>query len=97
MALALMAANLHAQYGDRDSSGAPATSAKAPAPGSRIDINRASVDELMKIPGMKRTWAQRIVRYRPYHTKLDLYNRGIVPDDVYERIRDFIIAHREKQ
>ena len=51
----------------------------------------------MKVPGMKHTWAQRIVRYRPYRTKLDLFDRGIVPSEVYEHIKDFIIAHRDRQ
>jgi competence protein ComEA len=89
--------HLHAQNEDRDSSGAPVTSAHAPAPELRIDINHASTDELMRVPGMKRPWAQRIVRYRPYRTKQDLFDRGIVPDAVYDQIKDFIIAHRERQ
>jgi len=86
-----------AQYGDRDASAAPATSAHAPAPEARIDINHASADELMKAPGMKRPWAERIVRFRPYRTKQDLLDRGVVTSEVYERIKDFIIAHRNGQ
>lgn len=88
---------VRAQYGDRDTSGVPGTSAHAPAPEARIDVNHASVEELMKVPGMKRTWAARIVRYRPYRTKLDLLDRGVVTDEVYDRIKDFVIAHRDKQ
>ena len=84
------------QYPDRDSSGAPKTSATAPAPEARIDINHASVDELMKIPGMTRSWAGRIVRFRPYRTKTDLLEHGVVTSEVYARIKDYIIAHREK-
>lgn len=71
-----------AQYQDRDSSGAPATSAQAPPPEARIDINHASVEELMKVPGMRRPWAQRIVRFRPYRSKQDLLDRGIVTSEV---------------
>ena len=55
-----------AQNQDRDTSGVPRTSATAPPPEARIDINHASVDELLKIPGMTRSWAGRIVRFRPY-------------------------------
>jgi DNA uptake protein ComE-like DNA-binding protein len=66
-------------------------------PEARVDINHASVDELMKTPGMTRTWAGRIVRFRPYRTKQDLLDRGVVPGEVYDRIKDCIIAHREKQ
>lgn len=69
----------------------------APPPEARIDINHASVDELLKAPGMTRTWAGRIVRFRPYRSKLDLLDRGVLPSDVYDRIKDSIIAHRDKQ
>jgi len=86
-----------AQYPDRDSRGAPRTSATAPRPEARIDINHATVDELLKAPGMTRSWAGRIVRYRPYRTKLDLMDHGVVTSAVYDRIKDCIIAHRDKQ
>jgi competence protein ComEA len=82
---------------DRDSSDAPATSIKAPPPEARIDINRASLDELLKVPGMTRSWAGRIVRYRPYKTKADLLDQGIVTAEVYERIKDYVIAHRDER
>jgi DNA uptake protein ComE-like DNA-binding protein len=86
-----------AQYQDRDSSGVTKTSAKAPPPESRIDINHASVDQLIKIPGMTRTWAGRVVRFRPYRTKADLVERGVVTGEVYDRIKDYIIAHRDRE
>ena len=63
----------------------------------RVDINRAALDELLKVPGMTRTWAGRIVRFRPYHSKQELLDRGFVSGEVYNRIKDSIIAHREKQ
>jgi len=86
-----------AQNQDRDTRAVPKTSATAPPPEARIDINHASVDELMKVPGMTRSWAGRIVRFRPYHTKLDLLDRGVVTVQVYERIMDYVIAHRKAQ
>jgi hypothetical protein len=46
---------------------------------------------------MTRSWAGRIVRFRPYRTKQDLLDRGVVNNEVYNRIKDYIIAHREKQ
>ena len=82
---------------DRDTSGAPKTSANAPPPELRIDINHASVDELMKAPGLTRTWAARIVKYRPYRTKQDLIEYGVVTTGVYERIKDYVIAHRDER
>jgi DNA uptake protein ComE-like DNA-binding protein len=59
-----------------------------------VDINRATVAELMKAPGMTQSWAARIVRFRPYRTKLDLLQEGVVSPEVYQRIRDGVIAHR---
>lgn len=71
-----------------------AAASKAPEP---VDINRASVAKLMKVPGMTRVWAERIVRFRPYRSKQDLLEDGIVPGSVYRKIKDSIIAHRPKQ
>jgi competence protein ComEA len=68
-----------------------------PPPEARVDINHASADELMKVPGMTRTWADRIVRFRPYRTKQDLVDRGVLTTEVYDRIKDSVIAHRNKQ
>ncbi len=65
-----------------------------PAPKARVDINHATVDELLKVPGMTRSWAARIVRFRPYHAKNDLLDRGVVTSQVYDRIKDYVIAHR---
>jgi DNA uptake protein ComE-like DNA-binding protein len=79
---------------DRDTSRAPKTSASAPPPESRTDINHASIEELLKVPGMTRSWAGRIVRFRPYRTKQDLVDKGVLPVDAYDRIKDFVIAHR---
>jgi DNA uptake protein ComE-like DNA-binding protein len=59
-----------------------------------VDINRATVAELLTVPGMTASWAGRIVRFRPYRTKLDLLERGVVTAEVYRRIRDGVIAHR---
>ena len=50
----------------------------------------------MTVPGMTRTWAERIIRYRPYRAKNELVDRGVVTSQVYNRIRDYIIAHRPK-
>jgi len=88
---------VHAQNQDRDSRGTPRTSANAPSPEDRVDINHASLSELQHVPGMTQTWAARIVRFRPYHSKADLLQRGVVPDAVYDRIKDYVIAHREKK
>ncbi len=76
---------------------APQAAAKTkttPTPEARVDINHASAEQLAKVPGLTPSWAGRIVRFRPYRTKQDLLERGVLPSDVYDRIKDQIIAHR---
>jgi len=68
-----------------------------PPPEARVDINHATVDQLLKVPGMTPSWARRIVRFRPYRSKQDLVEHGVLPSDVYDRIKDYIIAHRGEQ
>ena len=94
--LCLSASGL-AQNQDRDSSGVPKTSAAAPPAEQRVDINHASVEELAKVPGLTLSWAGRIVRFRPYRTKQDLFEKGVVSSEVYDRIKDLVIAHRDKK
>jgi DNA uptake protein ComE-like DNA-binding protein len=62
-----------------------------------VDINHASLEELLKVPGLTRPWAQRILRFRPYRSKLDLFQAGVLPGPLYYQIRDYIVAHHEQQ
>jgi competence protein ComEA len=75
----------------------PAHTQPPPPPEARCDINHATVAELMKVPGMTHVWAERIVRFRPYHAKNDLLDRGVVTNAVYDRIKDYVIAHRDER
>jgi DNA uptake protein ComE-like DNA-binding protein len=59
-----------------------------------VDLNRASVAELMEVSGMTSVWAARIVRFRPYKSKLDLLDQRVVTPEVYQRIRDRVVAHQ---
>jgi DNA uptake protein ComE-like DNA-binding protein len=88
---------VRAQSQDHDSPGMPKTTASAPPPEQRVDINHATMAELLKVPGLTQGWALRVVRFRPYRTKQDLFDKGIVSSEVYDRIKDFVIAHRDKQ
>jgi DNA uptake protein ComE-like DNA-binding protein len=80
----------------RSAAESPRILVAAPGPENRIDINTATIDELLTVPGMTRTWAARIIRYRPYRAKNDLTDRGVVSSQVYERIKNYIVAHRGK-
>ncbi|TMJ47422.1 MAG: helix-hairpin-helix domain-containing protein [Alphaproteobacteria bacterium] len=59
-----------------------------------IDINSASAEELDKLPGVGPARAEAIISHRPYHGKDDLTNRKIIPENVYNEIKDKIIARQ---
>ena len=92
-----MSASPAAAQSQSAASRAASKTKRTPPPEARVDINHASIDALLKVPGMTASWAGRIVRFRPYRTKLDLLERGILPSNIYDRIKDYVIAHREKQ
>ena len=79
-------------------------SAAAPAPGSPeaprapqeglVDINAASAEELDRLPGVGPVRAKAIISHRPYNGKDDLIQRKIIPQNVYDQIKDKIIARQ---
>jgi predicted DNA-binding helix-hairpin-helix protein len=56
----------------------------------RIDINTATVEQLVALPGMNATLAQQIVAGRPYRHKTDLVQKHILSDAAYDRIKNLI-------
>jgi competence protein ComEA len=79
------------------------TLAPAPAPKSAttqamaalVDINSATKEELMKLPGIGAAYSDRIIRRRPFKGKNELVSKNIVPKATYEKIRDLIIAKQK--
>jgi DNA uptake protein ComE-like DNA-binding protein len=97
MALGLLAGSLARATPptERKTERTSTAAATAPSPDARLDVNYATMDELLKIPGMTRVWAVRIVNHRPYRTRLDLIEHGIVSATVYDRIKNYVIAHKQ--
>ena len=58
--------------------------------GAIININQASQQELMQSLGLEAEVAERIVEYRPYPSKIDLLGRMVVPNEVYNAIKNRI-------
>jgi competence protein ComEA len=69
----------------------PKPSAKA-APAQLIDINSASEDELRALKAVGDVRAAAIIKNRPYKGKDELVQKNIIPQAVYDAIKDKIIA-----
>ena len=70
----------------------------APAPAMKIelmDINSASSDQLETLKGVGKVRAAAIVKGRPFKGKDELVQKGIVPQNVYDDIKDKIIAKQK--
>ena len=73
---------------------AASTQAAAAAP---LDINTATADQLKAIPGIGDAYSKRIIDGRPYTAKNQLVTRGILPQGVYDKIKDQIVASHPKK
>jgi competence protein ComEA len=80
----------------KESSGANAATAKAQEKGALVDINSATAAELKGVPGIGEAYAAKIIAGRPYANKAQLKSRNIVPGNVYEQVKDKIIAKQKK-
>ena len=64
----------------------------AQAKSTPIDINRAKADELMTLKGIGEARAAAIIKGRPYARKDELVQKKIIPESVYNEIKDQIVA-----
>lgn len=71
---------------------APAATTAATPKAPLLDINSASKQELDALPGIGAARSEAIIKGRPYKGKDDLLRKKIIPSNVYESIKDQIIA-----
>ena len=92
----LVAASLPSLAAEKDAKAAPKAAAAASAKADdKGDINHAKADELMKLEGIGDARAKAIIKGRPYKGKDDLVAKNVIPQGVYDKISDQIIAKQK--
>ena len=73
----------------------PTAEPAKPAAAAPMDINSASEKELATLKGIGDVRAKAIVKGRPYKGKDELVQKKIIPQGVYDDIKDQIIAKQD--
>ena len=76
---------------------AAATTAPGAQPTAKtplVDINHASKEELDVLPGIGAVRAEAIIKGRPYKGKDELLRKKVLPSNVYEGIKDRVVARQ---
>ena len=75
-----------------DKFGEPGRSVSQTPVGPKVDVNRATVKDLSRLPGMTIQDAERIIQYRPYKKLDDLVTRKVLGKKRFAQIKELIVA-----
>lgn len=65
------------------------------ADAEKLDVNTATEQQLTTLSGVGEVRAKDIIKGRPYKAKDDLVKNKIIPQSVYDKIKDKIIAKQK--
>jgi competence protein ComEA len=82
--------------GDLKQGAAAVQQAATQKAGNLIDINTATADQLKALPGIGDAYSAKIIKGRPYRAKNELVQKSILPQGVYDKIKNLIIARQTK-
>jgi competence protein ComEA len=74
---------------------APKTQTATAAKGELLDINSATKQQLMQIPGIGDAYSDKIIKNRPYKRKDELVAKNVIPQATYDKIKDKIVAKQK--
>jgi len=61
-----------------------------------LDINSASAEQLRTLSGIGEAYSTKIIENRPYKRRDELVQKKIIPQAIYDKIKDQIIAKQKK-
>lgn len=86
------AAPAHATEAKSTSTSSHSSSHHSTASAPKVDLNSASRDELIKLPGIGEATADKIIAARPFKSKNELVSKKIVSQHEYSKISAHVIA-----
>jgi DNA uptake protein ComE-like DNA-binding protein len=60
-----------------------------------LDLNTATAEQLMALPGIGEAYSEKIIKGRPYARKDELVQRKILPRATYKQIKRKIVARHQ--
>jgi DNA uptake protein ComE-like DNA-binding protein len=72
----------------------PAAAKPAAAKVELLDLNSATREQLVALPGIGETYADAIIKNRPYKTKSELVSKKVIPAAAYKKMKSKVIAHQ---